>query len=463
MNTNQRQSILNEITEFRKLDSETPFKEKFKDTASVDSVCYGDYTLPDLFTTAEKAIRLLEDFIKKDTWQPLQFSNIYSPGYNQYSLADVVNLLVKYFSTANYEQASQVTNRLVLYEMQNGIWNRNKRTGADTNKATLNKLEKKAALTLSHITARGEKIEALIEKLESAEEIVGSLIDTQNEQIAKAQQDKEKAQQILNDMQLVQERASDKKKSIDTLNDKADDIIAELEKSQDKIEEQIKTNDRTISASEDALADFRKNAESNLQTIQSDYNNVSENAGEVRKMMHFIKDGALAHSFNIRTRSIRKAVIAWGIGSFVSALLMGVWIFVVFAYLNTSVAGDTIANSAAVILANLVINIAKTSPIVALFWFSLTQYIKERNLQEEYAFREAVAVTLTAYLDQLDGEEDEHKRTLLMNTVEKLYTKPVLAGEKGLSVSLSSKDIAEALKNLGDALKVINNPQHNKL
>ncbi len=463
MNTNQRQSILNEITEFRKLDSETPFKEKFKDTASVDSVCYGDYTLPDLFTTAEKAIRLLEDFIKKDTWQPLQFSNIYSPGYNQYSLADVVNLLVKYFSTANYEQASQVTNRLVLYEMQNGIWNRNKRTGADTNKATLNKLEKKAALTLSHITARGEKIEALIEKLESAEEIVGSLIDTQNEQIAKAQQDKEKAQQILNDMQLVQERASDKKKSIDTLNDKADDIIAELEKSQDKIEEQIKTNDRTISASEDALADFRKNAESNLQTIQSDYNNVSENAGEVRKMMHFIKDGTLAHSFNIRTRSIRKAVIAWGIGSFVSALLMGVWIFVVFAYLNTSVAGDTIANSAAVILANLVINIAKTSPIVALFWFSLTQYIKERNLQEEYAFREAVAVTLTAYLDQLDGEEDEHKRTLLMNTVEKLYTKPVLAVEKGLSVSLSSKDIAEALKNLGDALKVINNPQHNKL
>ena len=153
----------------------------------------------------------------------------------------------------------------------------------------------------------------------------------------------------------------------------------------------------------------------------------------------------------------------WGMGSFVSALLMGVWIFVVFAYLNTSVAGDTIANSAAVILANLVINIAKTSPIVALFWFSLTQYIKERNLQEEYAFREAVAVTLTAYLDQLDGEEDEHKRTLLMNTVEKLYTKPVLAGEKGLSVSLSSKDIAEALKNLGDALKVINNPQHNKL
>lgn len=265
-------------------------------------------------------------------------------------------------------------------------------------------------------------------------------------------------------MQLVQERASDKKKSIDTLNDKADDIIAELEKSQDKIEEQIKTNDRTISASEDALADFRKNAESNLQTIQSDYNNVSENADEVRKMMHFIKDGALAHSFNIRTRAIRNAVIAWGICSFLSAIILGLWIYFVFTCINTPVASDaSTANSAAAILANLVINIVKTSPIATLFVFSLAQYKKERHLQEEYAFREAVAVTLTAYLDQLDGEEDEHKRSLLLATVEKLYTKPVLIGDQNLSISLSSKDIAEAIRNLGNALKLINNPQNNKL
>ncbi len=464
MNANQRQSILNAIAEFRKLDSETPFKEKFKDTASIDSVYYGDYTLPELFTTSEKAIQLLGDFIKKDTWQPLQYGNIYSSGYHQYSLTDIVKQLENYLSTANYEQAAQITNRLVLYEMQYGIWNRNKRTGTDTNRTTLNELEKKASLTLTHITAKGTKIETLIEKLESAEEKVDSLINTQNEQIEKAQQDKEQAQQILNDLRLVQERASDKKNSIDSLNDKADDIIAELEKSQDKIKEQIKINDKTNSAAEDALTDFRKKAESNLLIIQSDYNNVSENAAEVRKMMHFIKDGALAHSFNIRTRAIRNAVIAWGICSFLSAIILGFWIYFVFTCINTPVASDaSTANSAAAILANLVINIVKTSPIATLFVFSLAQYKKERHLQEEYAFREAVAVTLTAYLDQLDGEEDEHKRSLLLATVEKLYTKPVLIGDQNLSISLSSKDIAEALKNLGNTLKVINNSQNNKL
>lgn len=463
MNTEQRQDLLNAIAEFKKTDFDTPFKEKFKDTASIDSMRFGDYSIEELFTTANKSVLLLENFIKKDTWQPLQNTIIIS-SYNNCTLASLVRRITSNFISTDYNQAATETNRLVHYELQNGFWNRNKRTGPDTNQATLNALEKKALLTLSHIAARKEKIEALIEKLESAEERVGSLIDTQNEQIAKAQQDKEKAQQILNDMQLVQERASDKKKSIDTLNDKADDIIAELEKSQDKIEEQIKTNDRTISASEDALADFRKNAESNLQTIQSDYNNVSENADEVRKMMHFIKDGALAHSFNIRTRAIRNAVIAWGICSFLSAIILGLWIYFVFTCINTPVASDaSTANSAAAILANLVINIVKTSPIATLFVFSLAQYKKERHLQEEYAFREAVAVTLTAYLDQLDGEEDEHKRSLLLATVEKLYTKPVLIGDQNLSISLSSKDIAEAMRNLGNALKLINNPQNNKL
>lgn len=462
MNTEQRQDLLNAIAEFKKTDFDTPFKEKFKNTASIDSMRFGDYSIDELFTTANKSVLLLENFIKKDTWQPLQNTIIIS-SYNNCTLASLVRRITSYFISTDYNQAATETNRLVHYELQNGFWNRNKRTGLDTNQATLNALEKKALLTLSHIAARKEKIENLIDKLEAGEKKIDSLIHTQNEEIKKAQQDKEKALQILNDLKLIQERASDSKKSIDALNDKADDIIAELEKSQNEINEQIKTNDRTISASEEALADFRKNADAKLQIIQSDYNNVSENADEVRKMMHFIKDGALAHSFNIRTRSIRKAVIAWGIGSFVSAILMGGWIFVVFAYLNTSVAGDTVANSAAVILANLVINIAKTSPIVALFWFSLTQYIKERNLQEEYAFREAVAVTLTAYLDQLDGEEDENKRALLISTVEKLYTKPALASDKSLSVSLSSKDVADALKNLSEALKIINNPQNNKL
>ncbi len=67
---------------------------------------------------------------------------------------------------------------------------------------------------------------------------------------------------------------------------------------------------------------------------------------------------------------------------------------------------------------------------------------------EEYAFRESVAVTLTAYLEQMPNKEDEDKRKLLMSTVEKLYTKPVIANKEYEVLKLDSKDIVEVTKTL---------------
>lgn len=462
MNTEQRQDLLNAIAEFKKTDFDTPFKERYKDSVSIDSIRFGDYPIEELFIAAQKSVFLLENFLKKDTWQPLQNSIVIS-SYNNLTLANIVKRITSHFKSADYDQAAIETNRLVHYEMQNGFWNKIKRTGSVINIATSEAVDKKSKLTLEHINARGKKIESLINDLEDAKSKFDELVKTQSQEINTIRTNQTQTGDILTEMKCIQERASATKQAIDALNKKADDIITELETSQEGIEEQIKTNNNTISDFKSALESFQKDAEQKLQIIKEDYDNVSANADEVRKMMHFIKDGALAHSFNIRTRAIHKAVIAWGIGSFVSAIMMGFWIYIVFTSLDTSVAGDTTANSAAVIFANLVINLGKTSPMVVLFGFSLSQYIKERNLQEEYAFKEAVAVTLTAYLDQLDGEEDENKRALLISTVEKLYTKPALASDKSLSVSLSSKDVADALKNLSEALKIINNPQNNKL
>ena len=190
MNTEQRQDLLNAIAEFKKTDFYTPFKEKLKETTSIDSMRFGDYSIEELFTTANKSVLLLENFIKKDTWQPLQNTIIIS-SYNNCTLASLVRRIASHFISTDYYQAATETNRLVHYEQQNGFWNRNKRTGSDTNQATLNALEKKALLTLSHIAARKEKIENLIDKLEAGEKKIDSLIHTQNEEIKKAQQDKE--------------------------------------------------------------------------------------------------------------------------------------------------------------------------------------------------------------------------------------------------------------------------------
>ena len=133
---------------------------------------------------------------------------------------------------------------------------------------------------------------------------------------------------------------------------------------------------------------------------------------------------------------------------------MGVWIYVVFTCLTSSTGK---------IVVDMLINVAKTTPLIALFWFSLKQYSKERNLAEEYAFREAVSVTLTAYANQVvRGEEESNERIdLIRETVEKLYTKPQITNEGIGLFSFKSKDIVDLLKEVKEIVGEFKNLKNN--
>ena len=213
------------------------------------------------------------------------------------------------------------------------------------------------------------------------------------------------------------------------------------------------------------MVDFTEEAKSKITQIASDFAQVSSHAEEVRKMMHFINDGTLTHSFNKRKRTIWWSVLVWGILCFLGIIVLGGWIWYVFTHLQTNLAeGTQLSDTGIIIFANLIVNVAKTSPAVVLLWFILAQYKKERHLLEEYAFREAVAATLTSYLDQLDGEKDSNKCTLLMDTVEKLYTQPIMmTNGKDSTDFFKSEEFKMFSKACIDIAKAYSNPQNNKL
>ena len=454
MNTNQRQSILDAIVDFEKADFDTPFKNKYKDATTFDSIMVADYTIAELFRMARKAIAQLKEFLENGNWRIIPSDNIPLALYGTIALRNTVVDLTSYLKSASYDQALSRIKPLVYFEMQCGFWEKPKKIEIGIRESTLKTLEQRAELTMLHLDNKEDKVNSLIKELENQKELLQKLISSKKQELESLKTNQISSDAILKDIQNKNTMAEKEYSSIELHNKRAENIITELESDQKRVDEQIKTSDKNIEESKKALNDFNKDAEAKITKITSDYEEVSNNAEEVREMMHFIKDGALAHSFNKRKRSIQIAVIVWQVLSVVSAILMGIWIFVVFKYLNTNIAeGSVIENSAAIVFANLFINVAKTSPMIVLFWFVLAQYKKERNLLEEYAFREAVAATLSAYLDQLDGETDKNKCTLLMNTVEKLYTKPTISRDEIISISLKSKDIADTAKHIKECVK----------
>ena len=61
MNLSQRQSILNTIESFEKADFESAFAQRYKDTATIDSVSAEDYSVAELFALARKAVEQLKN------------------------------------------------------------------------------------------------------------------------------------------------------------------------------------------------------------------------------------------------------------------------------------------------------------------------------------------------------------------------------------------------------------------
>lgn len=448
MNANQRQSILDAIVEFEKVDFETPFKNKYKDTETFDSIVIADYSIAELFAMAKRSVSQLKEFLENGNWQIIPSDNIQIPMYGSITLRNVIINTTNYLNSASYDRAASQIKPLVYFEMMCGFWDQPKRIELGIRESSLKTLEQRAELTMTHIDAREDKVKLLIDELESKKSEIEKLINIKRQELETLKNNQSESINILKDIQGASKSATSELSTIETHNKKVQTILDELETAQRKVEEQIKTSDTHITESKSVLDDFNSDAASKIAQIKSDYESVSNNAEEVRKMMGYIADGTLSHSFNKRKDDLSKQITKWFWASMIITILAIGWVCVVFFWLSANTGSEW---------ANILINGIKSSPLFLLLGFSISQYQKERNLMEEYAFRESVAVTLTAYLEQMPEKEDEDKRKMLISTVEQLYTKPVIANKEYGLLKFDSKDLSETSKTLKELVETLLN------
>ena len=448
MNANQRQSILDAIVEFEKADFETPFKNKYKDTETFDSIVIADYSIAELFAMAKRSVSQLKEFLENGNWQIIPSDNIQIPMYGSITLRNVIINTTYYLNSALYDRAASQIKPLVYFEMMCGFWDQPKRIELGIRESSLKTLEQRAELTMTHIDAREDKVKLLIDELESKKSEIEKLINIKRQELDTLKNNQSESNNILKDIQGASKSATNELSTIETHNKKVQTILDELETAQRKVEEQIKTSDTHITDSKSALDGFNSDAVSKIAQIKSDYESVSHNAEEVRKMMGYIADGTLSHSFNKRKDDLSKQITKWFWASMIITILAIGWVCVVFFWLSANTESEW---------ANILINGIKSSPLFLLLGFSISQYQKERNLMEEYAFRESVAVTLTAYLEQMPEKEDEDKRKMLISTVEQLYTKPVIANKEYGLLKFDSKDLSETSKTLKELVETLLN------
>ncbi len=448
MNAAQRQGILDAIVEFEKSDFETPFQNKFKETGTIDSIVIADYTIAELFAITRRAVSQMKELLETGNWQIIPSDNIPMILYGNLTIRFAIESITRFFKAASYDQAVNQIKSLVYYEMRCGFWERPKRIELGIRDSSLKALEQRAELTMSHIDARENKVKSLIEELEIQKVAIEGLINTKKQELETLKNNQSESNTILANIKNAQTNAISSQSSIEELNGKANTLVTAMHSELKHIQSQITQNNEIISNSEQALNDFNIDAATKIEQITSDYNEVSTNAENVRKMMGYIADGTLSHSFNKRKEDLKKQINKWLWFSGISAILAIAWVCAIFFWVGANTGNEW---------ANIIINGIKSSPMFVLLAFAIAQYQKERNLLEEYAFRESVAVTLTAYLEQMPNKEDEDKRKLLISTVEQLYTKPIIVNKDSGVLNFDSKDLAATSKTLKELVEVLLN------
>ena len=198
-------------------------------------------------------------------------------------------------------------------------------------------------------------------------------------------------------------------------------------------------------------------SEHRFQELKEAFEFIQSKEEDIIRLTGFAADGALGNKFRLREDSIHRNLGKW-IGGIIFTTIFAIgWTLIVFKWLLTSTN---------ILWLDLIINIIKTAPAYILLGFVIKQYTKERNLQEEYAYRAAVAMTITAYSDMLkdsDKAENASRQQMLLGAIDKIFNSPRIYREQSDRIlSFSTRDLKESIKELTSTVKELKDDVLNK-
>lgn len=445
MNSAQKQNVANAIQDFLSVEDkfEQIASEKYKNEQTIDTIIVQDYSLTELILYSKSIIRKISNRLEQDNWQTLPFV-VVAQEFGQFNLNILITNLKNAFIQGNYDNTAKFLKPLIFYATTNGFWNEMPNIDLKMQESSLAKLEERAQLTMEHIDKRAEIATTTIKQLTDKITELNKLIADKQKEFSVLQTNQTQSNNLLNNIKNFNKNAETFSATIEQIKNKCNDVLTDLEQKRDKVSSEQNEIDKQMASINNNLDTLETNMKEKIDLIQNGYDSVSSHVEEVRKMMGYIADGTLSHSFNKRKENIKRSEKLWMWISLGTLALLIAWVCVVFIWLS--------ANTG-IVWADILINGIKAAPLAFAFGFALTEYSKERNLLEEYAFREAVAVTLTAYLNQLDGEISEEQKRLLTSTVEKLYTKPIISNKEYKLFNFDTKDLAKTAEHVKEIAK----------
>lgn len=412
MNINQKQTIIDSLETITSKDIEQIIIEEFPSETDFNKINISKYNVSEFLFLFNKMISQLKEEIENGLGLLLPFSENYSNDFGTVNLQNDLSNIKSYLDSNQLSAIEPILDRLIHYQIKNGFWNNSELKAQPINNEDLKKQKTLIELNQKALDKNLLEYNTLKSNLEKSISSFNDYVDEKNLELNKIANLLVTANTQLTDINSVVSNATNKDTEIDGILKNIKDKVTTVSESITEYETdftEIKTDNSDLKLQlETAIANALKDLKKSKEGIEF----VESNKEEIIRLTGMAADGALGSKFDQRQDKLDKGLTIWKWAIPIMSILAGAWVVIVFKYLVPDFKDEWV---------NILVSIIKTSPGFILLGFVFSQYKKERNLQEEYAFKSAVAMTLTAYSEMLSNSDKENnvsRQQMLLKSIE---------------------------------------------
>jgi hydroxymethylpyrimidine/phosphomethylpyrimidine kinase len=428
MNINQISDLETRISNIEQLDIETLVATIFSDQ-DIESVKIGQFSVPEYVSTVKRLLKQFNsEFTENGHFLPFQYNyqNEFGNGNLQSDLQNLASQIGAK-TQANLNSSVALINRLVYYQIANGFWDKSTRKIHKPNEIKIVELKDQLDFIAKQLKEYGGNYKNLIDELAIKKEELQNLVKQKNQELQQiannlqtANSNTNQIAQLLNNSTSTNEKINgvlnQQNQNLDTQKKKGETQDAYFKKQSETFTNLETSLDEKIKEVENQIADFK----TQLEFVEGKREFFEERNNYLDELIGREVGASLFETFKQRKTELEKPVSKWLWIVIAMAVLTFGAILIIFTN-ALGILGDVPSEISTI---RLITNSIKTLPFFFLLFYAVAQYNKERNFQEEYAFKSAVALTIKAYSDII--KKDELKDELIVSSVSGIFKSPTI-------------------------------------
>lgn len=443
MDQNQINQVNAKIAEIEQLGIDKLIAEIFKEQ-DINSIMLGSHTVPEYVAKLKRMLKQLKNELHiNGIFLPFQYN--YQNEYGSGNLSDDLLSIYNQINARTHNNLNKTTawlNRLIYYQIANGFWDKTTRKVHNANEVKISELNNELHFFNEQLKANQNNFKLLLEELEKNKTELKNFTDQKKNELNQITTNLQTSNSNTNQIADLLNKSTATNEKINSLFsqqtqnfatqgkriDEQEEIFNQQVEDFNKFKTEIRTNITTL---ENQITKF----DEKLKFVESKKEFFEERNNYLEELIGREVGATLFETFKQRKGELEKPVNKWLWLVIGASILTFSAILVIFSLWS-------VTNGAPDYL-RLITNTIKTLPFFFLLFYAIAQYNKERNFQEEYAFKSAVALTIKAYADLI--VEDKQKDDLIMNAVNKVYKSPTIYKTKEIK---DESNLLETVKEL---------------